>query len=308
MNALPLLLAPLLVSAPQETAADDRVRVAVAHDVSLSVRDTGEGPAVLLLTGGPGFAGTYFEPLAAELSTDFRVVLPDQRGSGRSKVDSYEQGFDFATFVADLEAVRVALDLERWSLVGHSWGGLLSMAYAAEHPDRVVSLGLVGSAGIDASFWATYQGNLMKRLDADSMTELGSLRPTGQTLDDMAEYSRAANRIMAAAMVADASLVERLRADFTPDNFNPRVALSMREMQSYDLRPKLAGWKRPTLLLQGDQDPIGMDTAERTAEVLGGTIHVFEGVGHMSYLECPDELSATLRAFLKAEAGAEKGQ
>ncbi len=94
------------------------------------------GPAVLFLHGGPG-AGAgpvhrrFFDP------GFWRVVLFDQRGSGRSQPLGSLAANTTAHLLADIEALRVHLGIDRWLLFGGSWGSTLALAYAEAFPERV---------------------------------------------------------------------------------------------------------------------------------------------------------------------------
>ncbi len=102
------------------------------------------GRPAVYLHGGPGAGFTpgarrYFDPAA------YRVVLFDQRGSGRSRPLADEPGADLATnttphLIADMEALRRSHGIERWTVLGVSWGTTLGLAYAQKHPERVEAL------------------------------------------------------------------------------------------------------------------------------------------------------------------------
>ncbi|WP_114455075.1 prolyl aminopeptidase [Halopolyspora algeriensis] len=106
------------------------------------------GVPAVFLHGGPGSgctAGTrrYFDPQA------FRAVLFDQRGAGRSRPLAGDVGADLSTnttahLVEDMERLRDHLGIERWVVVGVSWGVTLGLVYAQRHPDRVRSMVLAG--------------------------------------------------------------------------------------------------------------------------------------------------------------------
>jgi proline iminopeptidase len=101
------------------------------------------GAPVLFLHGGPGAgAGTvhrrFFDP------THWRVAIFDQRGAGRSRPLGSLQANTTAHLVADIEALRRYLGIERWLLFGGSWGSTLALAYAQAHPDRVAACVLRG--------------------------------------------------------------------------------------------------------------------------------------------------------------------
>ncbi len=110
----------------------------------LHYRTVGSGTPVLLLSGGPGFEVDYMSGIAQELGSAYKCILLEQRGTGRSRPPSPTGAqMTLQLFVEDIEAVRVSLNVDRLIVLGHSWGGMLAMAYAAAHPDRVRSLILV---------------------------------------------------------------------------------------------------------------------------------------------------------------------
>jgi pimeloyl-ACP methyl ester carboxylesterase len=107
----------------------------------MRVREYGEsGPLVIVLHGGPGAPG-YLAPVARELAHAFRVLEPLQRGSG-------PEPLTVARHVADLQ--ELVLSLPGPSVIlGHSWGAMLALAYAAAHPEQAGPLILVGCGTFD---------------------------------------------------------------------------------------------------------------------------------------------------------------
>ncbi|MFI6869294.1 prolyl aminopeptidase [Nocardia sp. NPDC050406] len=105
------------------------------------------GKPVVFLHGGPGggtapFHRQFFDPLA------YRIVLFDQRGCGRS-TPHIADGATLETnttwhLVADIEALREHLGIDRWQVFGGSWGSTLALAYSQTHPERVTELVLRG--------------------------------------------------------------------------------------------------------------------------------------------------------------------
>lgn len=111
---------------------------------SIRIRRHGHrGPSVIVLHGGPGAPGSAGE-LALGLSDVFRVVEPWQRGSGGG------EPLTVARHVADLhEVVRAVRDGQPPALVGESWGAMLALAYAVEHPRDAGPIVLVGCSTFD---------------------------------------------------------------------------------------------------------------------------------------------------------------
>ena len=112
---------------------------------SLHIEECGKpsGIPVLFLHGGPG-AGClpdhrrYFNP------EQYRIILFDQRGCGRSTPHAELQQNTTDDLVADIEKIREHLGIEKWVLFGGSWGSTLALVYAQTHPDRVLGMMLRG--------------------------------------------------------------------------------------------------------------------------------------------------------------------
>ena len=120
-------------------------RLAVDHGHELSFEESGnpKGKPVVFLHGGPG-GGTepkqrrFFDPRA------YRIILFDQRGCGKSTPFASIEHNTTWDLVADIDALRAHLNIERWQVFGGSWGSTLALAYAQTHPGRVTELILRG--------------------------------------------------------------------------------------------------------------------------------------------------------------------
>jgi proline iminopeptidase len=136
----------------------DELTVSASDGVPLHVRWTGEGMDVVVLSGGPG----YVHYLAREdlAPAGARSSFPDPRGVGRSGGGPH----DMARAVADLEDIRQALGLDRWVVLGHSWGADLAVRYALGHAGRVAAVvavaGHLGSHRTAARTFAPAQGTI----------------------------------------------------------------------------------------------------------------------------------------------------
>ena len=102
-----------------------------------------DGQPVVFLHGGPGAGASpehrrFFDP------AHYRIVVFDQRGAGRSSPLGELSANTTAHLIADIEALRERLGIERWLVFGGSWGSTLAIAYAEAHPERVTGLVLRG--------------------------------------------------------------------------------------------------------------------------------------------------------------------
>ncbi len=124
----------------------DQFDLPVGDGHSLYVAQYGQpdGPAAVVLHGGPG-SGTQPSVLDwFDLSVQ-RVVLFDQRGAGRSSPQGGLAGNDSRKLVADIERIRQHLSIDRWMVIGGSWGATLALLYAGTHAACISALVLRGS-------------------------------------------------------------------------------------------------------------------------------------------------------------------
>lgn len=119
--------------------------VAVSNRHTLYVEECGnrDGLAVAFVHGGPGAGCTkgdrsFFNP------DTYRIILFDQRGSGRSKPHASIEQNTTQELIADMEIIREQLSVDKWLLFGGSWGSTLSLLYAQAHSERVLGMVLRG--------------------------------------------------------------------------------------------------------------------------------------------------------------------
>ncbi|WP_165228830.1 alpha/beta fold hydrolase [Aquisphaera insulae] len=116
--------------------------------IRLHYLDEGAGAPVVMVHGNPTWS-FHFRRLAEALSPTCRVVVPDHVGCGLSeKPDDARYDYTLESRVDDLEALLASLGIDRdIALVLHDWGGMIGMAYAARHPERISRLVVMNTAG-----------------------------------------------------------------------------------------------------------------------------------------------------------------
>lgn len=145
--------------------------------IMIEVRRYGAaGPTVIALHGGPGAPGSM-APLARALGDEFVVLEPLQRPSGGEPLT-------VARHVADLHDIVESLGASvRPGLVGSSWGAMLALAYAAEHPGRASSIVAIGSGTFDLAARARLREILAERRARDVEAPYTFERGEGGPLD-----------------------------------------------------------------------------------------------------------------------------
>lgn len=123
--------------------ATHMLEVETPHSIYIEECGKPDGTPVLFVHGGPGagcesYHRQFFDP------EQYRIILFDQRGAGKSTPHAELKNNTTQSLVADIEAIREKLGIASWVLFGGSWGSTLSLVYAQTHPDRVLGLILRG--------------------------------------------------------------------------------------------------------------------------------------------------------------------
>lgn len=129
--------------APREPYDRGRLRVSNLHEVYHEQSGNPQGKPAVVLHGGPGGG---ISPFLRQMHDPgfYRIVTFDQRGCGQSTPHAELRDNTTWDLVADMERLREHLGIDRWQVVGGSWGATLALAYAETHPERVTELILRG--------------------------------------------------------------------------------------------------------------------------------------------------------------------
>lgn len=272
-----------------------------ANDVSLWTATQGVGPPVVLCHGGPGVYD-YMEPVAAMIHDLAAVHRYDQRGCGRSQD---KDPYDVASFIADLDALRVHWGYESWTVIGHSWGAYLALLYAVEHPERVSRLVYFSGTGIDPAWHLDYRRNREAKLSPNSrerLRVLDSRRPAA-TGEDLARIEEERSALIESTNYYDAARFgDTVRFDRFPINYKQNAILNAeckRMEAAGELHDQVRRVDAPTLILDGEGDPRPRWARAQLACLLPNSRHVtIARAGHEMWIERPDATASALRDFL----------
>lgn len=269
------------------------MRVTLPDGYAMFVADLGNGFPLIVLHGGPGLDHGMFRPYLDALADDFRVLYVDERGQGRSdRVDP--QTLTLEVFARDVDLLAEALGLERFAILGHSFGAIIATHHAIE-------------SGTADAYVISGGGDTSENLMADVTAKLESLGPDGAAIADSWEREKTVEtdeevrELMRAQMPFHFHGAEPpgYYADFSP---SPEVLRHFANTGygEFDYPPKLARIGKPTLVVVGEHD---QTTTPRAARVLhagipGSRLVVIPGAGHMSFVEQPDEYLLAVRSFL----------
>ena len=263
--------------------------------VDIFERRQGNGPPVAVLHGGPGADHDYLLPGLDALAQGRTLIYYDQRGGGRSAVGR-DVPVGWKEQVADLEALRELWGFDRLAIAGYSWGGLLAMLYAIEHPDRVERLALVSAAPVWREARAEFEARFAARNLAPAIQEeRRRLRESGLREQDPDGYRKRTFELSVAGYFHDPA---RAR-DLTPFRVTGRTQEEVwASLGKYDLRPALTKLTIPAIVLHGDADPIPVEAARTTADLLRAPFHLLRNCGHVPYVEALEDFTALMDEFL----------
>jgi proline iminopeptidase len=274
-------------------ARETRVGV---RGVELFVRRIGAGPPAVVLHGGPGAHHDYLLPAFDALADSRELVYYDQRGGGRSAV-ARDVPVGWTEHVADLEALRDRWAMDRLTLVGYSWGGLLAMLYALAHPERVAKLALVSPAPTWRAAREEFERTFTHRnLDPGFQEARRELRESGLRERDPAAFNQRIFELSVAPYFYDPKRAREL----TPFRVTGRTQQEVwQSLGDFDLRPQLPSLLGiPSLILHGENDPIPIDAARTAATLIGAEFHAVPRCGHVPYVEAFDTFRAVVGGFL----------
>ena len=252
---------------------------------------------IIAVNGGPGLSHAYMmqNDLWRRVAAHRLVVLYDQRGTGASKRVQPNALQTMDAQVADLDALRSALSLDRVAVLGDSYGGMIAMAYSAAHPEHVARLILSDSA---APSWKGMV-HLLPDVFPDR-EEAGEAEAKGLAADPEAAAKAGLVNHMR-MMFYSTGMRDAYLAHMGDLGFEPQVGGAVQKAtESLDLTSKLAEFRFPTLVITGRYDMnVAPLTAWRMAHAIpGAQIVFFEKSGHLPAYEEPDKYIKVLETFL----------
>lgn len=272
-------------------SATESVTVTADDGVRLWASRSGRGAEPLLLChGGPGL-WDMFEDVAEMLGDLATVIRWDQRGCGRS--ERCAGPWTTERFVADLDAVRRHFGVRRMTLLGHSWGARLALAYALAHPGRVNALVYVAGMGIgpDTDWHPAYERNLLTRLgrNPEHLARWHELKGRAHLTE---EEDRERAVLQWSAEFADPergmAYARRMADPWFGVNAECNTSLNAEAKRAADVHRACRALAVPTLILDGAQDirpRFAVDSLERALpDVRRVTL---PDAGHLPWFEDP---------------------
>lgn len=269
-----------------------------------TVGEGGSGIPLLCLHGGPGMAHDYINPLA-DLGDERMVIFYDQLGCGRSDRPEDASLWTMERSIAEVAAVREALNLNRIHLFGNSWGGWLALQYTLDRRPSLESL-IISSSPPSVERAVREMNELRRRLPADVQDALAYHEERG-TFDCM-EYTAAVmvfyKRHLCRVPRWPENVEYSMGAGFGsgpyltmwgPSEFGPVTG----NLDGWDITDRLGEIRVPTLLTVGRHDEMWPShMADMQVGIPGAELAIFEESSHMAFVEERATYIARVRDFL----------
>ena len=256
---------------------EPRTQTIILGDVEVAYFESGSGEPLVLVHGGESNR-LQFLGILPHLGDGIRAIAYDQRDSG-STVNG-DEPYTVSDLADDLAAFIEGIGLERAHVLGTSFGGMVAMHGALEHPERMASVTLVATAP-SASVLGQRAGTIAMMSPEERREAMidGLFTPAGRAADpDLVESGR------------------RAQAERTPQQMSRRLA----SVRDHDVVDQLPGMTTRTLVLHGTDDPLApFSGAEQMAGAIpGAVLRAIEGARHGVATEFPAQVADSVREFL----------
>ncbi len=270
------------------------MNVELSDGYQMFVEELGSGLPIVVLHGGPGLDHTHLRPWLDPLGDEFRLLYVDERGQGRSKrVDPATLSLE--VFARDVDMLAEALELDRFAVLGHSFGAIITTWHA-------INLGTAEAYVISGG------GDSSEKLMADVEASLEEMGEAGKPIAESWEWEQT---VQTPAECAELMRIQtpfhfhgEPPSDFALDTvYVPDVLryFATAGYGDFDYAPDLGRVSKPTLVVVGAHD---RTTTPRAARVLhegitGSEYAEIEGAGHMSMVEAQGAYLDGVRDFLR---------
>lgn len=268
--------------------------------VFMSPEVEGGAPPLLCVNGGMLYSHALLWPSLAPLAATRQLVLYDQRGRGASQSPPAVHASKIEFDAGDIPALRTALGIARWDLLGHSWGGGIAMLGAERDAAGVRRLVVVNAVGATSDWVANLHTDALATLHGAEYDALAALDPNTLHSPDPtihAEYRRA----IYPAYFHDQEFGRAFSPPPHASATGAAVAARLRR-EGYDWTEPVSRIAATTLVVHGAQDVLPARLAQQTAaRIPRARLTLIDGAGHMPFWEQPLAFFDAVHAFLDAK-------
>jgi proline iminopeptidase len=259
---------------------------------------TGALPLVCV-NGGLIFSHQLLWPALSPLAYDRQLILYDQRGRGETSAPPGPRSARIEHDAGDLVALRHALGIKQWDILGHSWGGGISMLASEQDRGAVHRLVLVNAVGPTAQWLPPMHARAMARLSGTERDTLGRFSTRDLEEPDAQVHAAYASAIYP-AWFNDQEMARRFAPPPTNSATGAHIAARLRR-DGYDWRERISQINAKTLVVHGESDLLPpLVATELAATIPGARLALIPDAGHMPFWESPEPFFAAVQEFLGA--------
>jgi proline iminopeptidase len=256
-------------------------------------------PPLLLVNGGMLYDHSLLWPALSPLASGRQVILYDQRGRGASQAPANPLAARIDDDAADIGALRRALGIRRWDVLGHSWGGGIALLGVAEDQAGTRRLITVDAVGPTSSWMDVLHRTAVARAGEADRAVLEALYGLPQHAPDPAVHG-AYSRASYATWFADPDMAAHFAPPHATSVTGAAIAAHLRR-EGYDWRERMRALSVPTLVIHGERDALPAVVALEWCELLPrARPALLPGAGHMPFWEAPERFFDIAGSFLAA--------
>lgn len=256
-----------------------------------------DAPPLVCVNGGMIYDHSMLWPALSPLAQRRQVILYDQRGRGASSAAAEPAAATIEDDATDLVALRRALGVRRWDVLGHSWGGGITMLAASADAAGTRRLALVDAVGPTSDWLAPLRRAVLARLDGAQRDAVAAIPEEALFVANPALHSRYA-RAVYPAWFADRDMASRFTPPEALSDTGSAVLARLRR-EGYDWRPRLRALSSLTLVVHGEEDALPVAVAFELSKSLPTARHcVVPSSGHMPFWEAPELFFPLIESFL----------
>ncbi|MEP6991565.1 MAG: alpha/beta hydrolase [bacterium] len=257
----------------------------------------GDEIPLMLVNGGLLHDHALLWPALSPLAVRRQVLLYDQRGRGASAAPADPAAARIEDDAEDIPALRRALGIRKWDVLGHSWGGGIAMLAVARDPSGTRRLVTANAVGPTSAWMPALQANGLARVDARRRQVLAELYPEALSRPDLATHG-AYSQAIYPAYFADPAFAQHFAPPDGVSVTGASIAAHLRRV-GYDWSAKLRALSTPALVIHGEDDALPASVATTLAELLPhARLVLIPRAGHMPFWEAPVRFFSEVEAFL----------
>jgi proline iminopeptidase len=254
---------------------------------------------LVLVNGGMLYDHALLWPALSPLARGRQVILYDQRGRGLSQAPPDPQAARIEDDAEDVGALRRALGIRQWDVLGHSWGGGIALLGASRDQAGTRRLVTVDSVGPTSAWMPVLHEAALARVGAEDRATLERLGGAPQH-DPDPQVHGAYSRASYAAWFADPEMAGYFAPPHAASVTGAAIAARLRR-NGYDWRDQLRALSVPTLVIHGERDALPAAVAHELFGLLPrARLSLLPGAGHMPFWEAPERFFDAAGSFLAA--------